>query len=157
MQSVAAFGAASKKKVEMRLHSKKVEKKAPPKSSKSSKFSLQSIQSTLIGKGKACIYSNSLHGSATASGEKFNKDGLTAAHLDLPLGSNVRVTSLETGKSVVVRINDRGPFSKKYVLDMSPLAAQKIGLTFTKGTMNVKIEQLTPKLVRNEGSMAHLR
>ncbi len=156
MQSVAAFGAASKKKVEMRLHSKKVEKNTPRKSSKSSKFSLQSIQSTLIGKGKACIYSNRLHGSATASGEKFNKDGLTAAHLNLPLGSNVRVTSLETGKSVVVRINDRGPFSKNYVLDMSPLAAQKIGLTFIKGTMNVKIEQLTPKLVKNESSMAHL-
>jgi rare lipoprotein A len=141
------FGASAKKKSNVVTSSKKAEKKPAHKTPKNhSKITKNehSVPPALFEKGKACIYSNSLHGSATASGEKFNKNALTAAHLKLPLGTNVRVTSMETGKSVVVRINDRGPFSQKYVLDMSPSAAQKIGLTMTKGTMNVKIEKVAP-------------
>jgi rare lipoprotein A len=141
------FGASTKKKSNVAVSSKKGEKNAPHKSPKNHSKIIKkepSGQTTLVGKGRACIYSNDLHGSTTASGERFNKNALTAAHLNLPLGTNVRVTSLETGKSVVVRINDRGPFSKKYVLDMSPSAAQKIGLTTTQGTMNVKIEKIAP-------------
>jgi rare lipoprotein A len=66
----------------------------------------------------------------------------------------VRVTSLESGKSVVVRINDRGPFSPKYKLDMSPAAAQKIGLNFTKGTMSVRIERLKKASQKSESLAA---
>ncbi|MFM2267922.1 MAG: hypothetical protein RL757_1363 [Bacteroidota bacterium] len=92
--------------------------------------------------GMACIYSLSLHGTKTANGERFDKNKLTAAHLRLPIGSHVRVTSLTNGKSVELRINDRGPFSKKYALDMSPAAAKQIGLDFRRGKMKVKIERI---------------
>ena len=92
--------------------------------------------------GMACIYSLRLHGTKTANGERFDKNKLTAAHLRLPNGSHVRVTSLLNGKSVVLRINDRGPFSKKYALDMSPAAAKQIGLDFRRGKMKVKIERI---------------
>ncbi len=92
--------------------------------------------------GVACIYSLSLHGTKTANGERFDKNKLTAAHLRLPIGSHVRVTSLTNGKFVELRINDRGPFSKKYALDMSPAAAKQIGLDFKRGKMKVKIERI---------------
>jgi rare lipoprotein A len=142
------FGASAKKKSNVTVSAKKATPKTAHKAPKSpSKITKKatSMLATLIGKGRACVYSHSLNGSETASGEKFNENALTAAHLTLPLGTNVRVTSMETGKSVIVRINDRGPFSPKYVLDMSLAAAQKIGLTHTKGTMNIKIEKVMPK------------
>jgi rare lipoprotein A len=65
----------------------------------------------------------------TANGERFNKHGLTAAHRKLPFGTKLRVTNLRTGKSVVVRVNDRGPFIKGRVIDLSLGAAKRIGLT----------------------------
>lgn len=152
---------SSKKKAHTHQTSKKVEKKATKKSKKKNHSVVskhthkhkhysekhtnkneETKQGQTIQSGRACIYSNSLHGSATAAGERFNKNALTAAHLHLPLGSRVRVISEETGKSVVVRINDRGPYTKKYILDMSPAAAQKIGLNFSKGTMAIKIQRL---------------
>ncbi|MEY4935019.1 MAG: hypothetical protein RIS64_1378 [Bacteroidota bacterium] len=140
------FGASAKKKSHVVVSSKKGTKKAASKVSKNHSNITEKETSfpttTLVEKGRACIYSDNLQGSTTASGERFNKNAMTAAHLKLPFGTHVRVTSIETGKSVVVRINDRGPFSQKYVLDMSPSAAQKIGLTLTKGTMNVKIEKI---------------
>jgi rare lipoprotein A len=141
------FGAASKKKSPVTASVKKMEQKSLHKTPKNQSNVIKNkpnLHATLVDKGRACVYSTSLNGSATASGERFSQNALTAAHLKLPLGTNVRVTSLETGKSVMVRINDRGPFSKKYVLDMSQSAAQKIGLTLSKGTMNVKIEKITP-------------
>ncbi len=69
------------------------------------------------------------HGSRTANGERFNPNGLTAAHRNLPFGTKVRVTNVKTGKSVVVRINDRGPFIKNRVIDLSLGAARLVGLT----------------------------
>ncbi len=63
----------------------------------------------------------------TANGEIANPEGLTAAHRTLPFGTRVRVTNLETGKTVVVRINDRGPFVKGRVIDLTPRAATEIG------------------------------
>ncbi len=68
------------------------------------------------------------HGTRTASGEKFKPMGLTAAHRTLPFGTKVRVTNMKTGKSVVVRINDRGPFIKGRVIDLSLGAAKVVGL-----------------------------
>lgn len=67
-------------------------------------------------------------GKMTASGERYNPHGLTAAHRSLPFGTKVKVTNLRTGKSVVVRINDRGPFIKGRVIDLSLGAAKMIGL-----------------------------
>jgi rare lipoprotein A len=92
--------------------------------------------------GYACIYSKGLCGGATASGEKLNCDKLTAAHKSIKLGSKVRVTNLDNSKSVVVRINDRGPYSKKLIIDLSPAAAKAIGLTYQKGITKVKIEKI---------------
>jgi rare lipoprotein A len=77
----------------------------------------------------------------TANGERFNKHGLTAAHRKLPFGTKVKVTNLRTGKSVIVRINDRGPFTKGRMIDLSLGAAKVIGLTRT-GVAKVKITVL---------------
>lgn len=81
------------------------------------------------------------HGKRTANGEKFNPHGLTAAHRTLPFGSRVLVTNLKNGKSVVVRINDRGPFSRGRVIDLSYGAAQVVGLT-QLGVAKVKVVPL---------------
>ena len=89
--------------------------------------------------GWACMYSNNLHGGQTASGERFDVKKLTAAHLKYPLGTEVEVTNINTGKSVVVRINDRGPYSKKFIIDLSPAAAKKIGFSQRQGITKVRI------------------
>jgi rare lipoprotein A len=67
-------------------------------------------------------------GSQTANGERYNPEGLTAAHRTLPFGTKVRVTSIKTGKSTIVRINDRGPFRSRRIIDVSAGAAKIIGI-----------------------------
>lgn len=81
-----------------------------------------------LGSGEASYYGNELAGNRTASGERFNPGALTAAHRTLPLGSKIRVTNIANGKSVIVRINDRGPFVKKRLIDVSYAAAQRISM-----------------------------
>ncbi len=76
--------------------------------------------------GDASYYGREAHGRATASGEKFNMNALTAAHRTLPFGTKVRVTNLANHKSVVVRINDRGPFVAGRIIDLSYAAAKRI-------------------------------
>ena len=78
--------------------------------------------------GIASWYGPGFHGRPTASGERFNTNALTAAHRTLPLGSRVLVTNRQTGRSVVVRINDRGPFVAGRVIDLSRAAARAIGI-----------------------------
>lgn len=78
-------------------------------------------------------------GHITANGEKFDPDKLSAAHKYLPLPIHVRVTNLETKKSIVVRVNDRGPFAHNRVIDLSAGAAKKLGF-YQKGTVRVSIE-----------------
>jgi rare lipoprotein A len=89
-------------------------------------------------KGIASYYSREFHGRKTASGERFNMRDLTAAHKTLPFNTRVKVINLENNKTVIVRINDRGPFKKGRVIDLSYKAAKKIGLIKT-GTANVKL------------------
>lgn len=84
--------------------------------------------------GYASFY---MSGKRTANGEKFNPMGLTAAHRTLPFGTRVEVTNLKTGKSVVVRINDRGPFIKGRIIDLSLGAARVVGLQHS-GVAKVK-------------------
>lgn len=91
--------------------------------------------------GEASYYGHELAGRPTASGEIFNPARLTAAHRTLPLGSRVRVTNPRTGASVVVRINDRGPFAKRRVIDLSLAAAREIGM-LRSGTARVELELL---------------
>lgn len=81
-----------------------------------------------IERGRASWYGEPFHGRRTASGEVFNMNELTAAHKTLPFGSRVRVRNVITGQDVVVRINDRGPFTPGRVIDLSRAAAQQIGL-----------------------------
>ncbi len=81
-----------------------------------------------IGNGMASYYGDELAGNRTASGERFDPDELTAAHRTLAFGSRVRVTNMANGKSVIVRINDRGPFSRGRVIDVSDAAAREIGM-----------------------------
>jgi rare lipoprotein A len=78
-------------------------------------------------------------GTKTASGETFNSAELTAAHPNLPFGTKLRVTNTTTGKSVVVRVNDRGPFVRGRVVDVSYSAAQALGMV-NSGTANVKLD-----------------
>lgn len=82
----------------------------------------------LIGAGGASYYADRFHGRRTASGEAFNKHALTAAHRTLPFGTRVQVTNPTNGRSVVVRINDRGPFHGGRVIDLSRSAAERIGI-----------------------------
>lgn len=95
-----------------------------------------------IVKGFASWYGPGFHGRRCANGERFNMHGLTAAHRTLPLGSMVKVTNAWTGKSAVVRINDRGPFIGGRVIDLSRGAAQAVGM-LSSGTAPVIVEVLT--------------
>ena len=83
---------------------------------------------TSLGSGVASYYGKRFHGRRTASGERFDMNGYTAAHRTLPFGSRVSVTNPRTGKSVVVRINDRGPFHGGRTIDLSRAAAEEIGI-----------------------------
>jgi rare lipoprotein A len=100
-----------------------------------------SSQSRPGGQGMASYYADRYHGRATASGETFDVNKLTAAHRTLAFGTRVRVTNLDNGKSVVVRINDRGPFVSGRVIDLSPAAARRIEMT-RSGVVPVKLEVL---------------
>ena len=94
-----------------------------------------------IGSGKASYYGSQHHGKLTASGERFNQGALTAAHRTLPFGTNVRVTNTRNGKSVVVRINDRGPFVRGRIIDLSKAAFERIGNT-RSGIIRVRLERV---------------
>ena len=89
--------------------------------------------------GSASYYADSLNGNSTASGEPYDKDALTAAHRTLAFDSMVKVTNLDNGKSVVVRINDRGPHAKNRIIDVSSAAAKQLGL-IDSGTAKVRLE-----------------
>jgi rare lipoprotein A len=78
--------------------------------------------------GDGSYYADSLDGNTTASGEPYDKNAMTAAHRELPLGTKVRVTYKRTGKSVVVTINDRGPHAKDRIIDVSGAAARQLGM-----------------------------
>ncbi len=102
----------------------------------------------------ASYYSKRFHGRKTASGERFDRFALTCAHRTLPFGTILKVTNPSTQKSVIVRVNDRGPFKKNRKLDLSYAAAREIGM-LRKGVMRVTMEILPPddslavKLVQN--------
>lgn len=99
-------------------------------------------QETYTQEGTASYYGRELHGRRTSSGERFSKHKLTAAHPTLAFGTMVKVTNLDNGKSVTVRINDRGPSTKKRIIDVSYAAAKKLGMVAT-GTAHVRIEALS--------------
>lgn len=95
--------------------------------------------------GQASWYGPRFHGRPTASGAVFDQRGLTAAHRRLPLGTRVTVTNLENGRSISVSINDRGPYARGRVLDLSKEAARRLGMV-TDGVVRVRIEATRQQL-----------
>lgn len=91
--------------------------------------------------GKASYYGSRHQGKRTASGERFNQNDLTAAHRTLPFGTRVRVTNLRNDRTVVVRINDRGPYSRTRIIDLSRKAAETLGM-LRSGVAPVRVESL---------------
>ena len=91
--------------------------------------------------GAASYYADRFHGRQTASGERYDRNAYTAAHRRLPFGTKVQVTRLDTGSSVEVRINDRGPFVKGRVIDLSYAAAKRLGM-LRKGVVKVRVVSL---------------
>jgi rare lipoprotein A len=110
--------------------------------------------------GTASWYGEELRGSRTANGEAFNPDGFTAAHRTLPMPSYVEVTSTETGRSILVRINDRGPFHSNRIIDLSLGAARQLGIT-GRGAPEVRLRRVEPserdKLALRSGQPVMLR
>jgi rare lipoprotein A len=88
--------------------------------------------------GYASYYHDKFHGRRTANGEIYDKTALTAAHLKLPMGTRVKVTRLDNGREIVVRINDRGPYSN-YMIDLSRAAAAELGLVGIKRKVSVEV------------------
>jgi len=99
--------------------------------------------------GEASWYGPGLNGNPTANGEVFDMEEFTAAHLKLPFDTRVRVTNLDNGKSVVVRINDRGPYAKDRIIDLSKAAAREIDMLET-GTAMVRIETLEKEEAKSD-------
>lgn len=91
--------------------------------------------------GSASYYGSRHHGNRTASGERFDQHGLTAAHRQLPFGTRVRVTNLNNDKAVIVRINDRGPHTRGRLIDLSREAAEQLGM-LRSGTAPVRVQSL---------------
>jgi len=100
------------------------------------------IRSTI--QGIASWYGPGFHGKRSANGERYNQNAMTAAHRSLPFGTQVQVTNLNNNRSVIVRINDRGPFIRGRVIDLSAAAARTIGITQT-GVAPVRIDVLDPQ------------
>ena len=93
--------------------------------------------------GLASWYGSAFHGRLTANGEVYDVNGLTAAHPTLPLPSYVRVTNLENGRSMTVRVNDRGPFAHDRIIDVSERVADMLGFR-QEGTARVKVQYIGP-------------
>lgn len=112
-------------------------------------FFLDSFAQIAIKKeGNASYYGAQFHGKPTANGEIFNMNNLTAAHPRLPFNSLVKVTNTHNNKSVVVRINDRGPFAKNRIIDLSKAAAEKLQM-IERGTALVTLEVIKPYSIQS--------
>ncbi len=103
--------------------------------------------------GNASWYGAKFQGRKTSNGEKFNKNKLTAAHRELPFNTKVLVTNLQNNKSVIVRINDRGPFKSTRIIDLSEEAAEKLDLK-KQGIAYVKVQVVTPAIKNQESAIS---
>jgi len=107
-----------------------------------------------VEEGYASWYGPKFHGSRTASGERFNMYEMTAAHRTLPFGTYVKVTRLDTGQWVIVRINDRGPFVRGRIIDLSKKAAEKLGIV-RDGLARVRVEVVQPATIGSYAGNEH--
>jgi rare lipoprotein A len=97
--------------------------------------------------GRASWYGRKFHGNPTSNGERYDMYAMTAAHPTLPIPSYVRVTRVSTGKTVVLRVNDRGPFLRGRVIDLSYVAAYQLGV-LAPGSAEVIVERIMPEEIR---------
>jgi rare lipoprotein A len=107
--------------------------------------------SSILASGMASYYGDAHAGNRTASGERFNPDEMTAAHRSLPFGTKLRVTDPSTGRSVIVRVNDRGPFHKSRILDLSEAAARELGIV-RRGRAVVQIALADAEMAASDGN-----
>jgi rare lipoprotein A len=129
--------------------------RAPLKSRAAHRWASPRVTSRPTQVGKASWYGPGHQGKKTASGQRFDQQQLTAAHRTLPLGTRAKVTNLETGQAVQVKINDRGPHARGRIIDLSRAAAQRIGLK-KDGTARVRVEA-SPLSPRSQTAMASHR
>lgn len=115
------------------------------------RYSVMPSAQGYVEEGLASFYGNKFHGYATSSGEPYDMYAMTAAHKQLPLPSYARVTNLDNGRSVVVRVNDRGPFHDGRILDLSYAAAWRLGIA-AKGTGHVRVEGIDPLALSSSSS-----
>ncbi|WP_211474634.1 septal ring lytic transglycosylase RlpA family protein [Collimonas humicola] len=109
----------------------------------------------LVQRGTASWYGGKLHGRKSASGERFNMHAMTAAHPSLPLDSWVLVRNVGNGKMAILKVNDRGPFHSKRILDVSYSAAKQLGFA-GKGTARVEVRPLSPsEMTLTKAQIAH--
>ena len=97
-------------------------------------------------KGKASYYSDKLHGRRMANGQPYHRDSMTCAHLKFPFGTMLKVRNPINGRTVIVRVTDRGPYSKRYIIDLSRAAAKKLGI-ISAGFCQVEITPFHPEVV----------
>ena len=112
------------------------------------RYTVMNSSSAYKEKGVASWYGKKFHGRDTSSGERYDMYAMTAAHKTLPLPTNVRVTNLENGKSVILRVNDRGPFVKNRLIDLSYAAAQELDVV-ANGTAVVEVVALNSSYNKN--------
>jgi rare lipoprotein A len=125
-------------------HRLPVEGRIPPsEKSVAKKERIEERETRFVQYGIASWYGKDFHGKPTSSGEIYDMYQLTCAHNTLPLGTLVMVTNMENGESIELKVNDRGPFVKNRIVDVSYAAAQIIGM-YAKGTAYVKVEALAP-------------
>ena len=122
------------------------QEREPPRTAKNSSLHKQASEKQ-IAIGRAAFYE---HSGRTASGEKYNPDGLTAAHKSLALGTRLRVVNLRNRRSIIVQVTDRSPRQMKFVIDLSRGSAKAIGITKRAGTALVAIYRLNGSDVNNE-------
>jgi rare lipoprotein A len=135
---------AQQRKATHRSSKTVVKKKKTTSEKDKSVTETSSTVSTMATSGVASYYHNRFNGHKTASGEVFSNNKLTAAHRTYPFGTYLKVTNVANGKSVVVKVNDRGPFTKGKELDLSRKAFMDITDNPNKGNLQVNIEVVTP-------------
>jgi len=120
-----------------------IDRRMPPPEKQEVKKESVKRETYEVQHGVASWYGGEFHGRPTSSGEIYDMYQLTCAHNTLPLGTVVMVTNLENGRSLELKVNDRGPFAKERILDVSYAAAQMLGM-WEKGTAPVKVEVISP-------------
>ena len=117
------------------------------------------VEAQKVLRGKASYYSDRLHGNLMSNGQRYHRDSLTCAHRKFPFGTKIRVKNVSNGKEVIVTVTDRGPYSKRYILDLSRAAASQLGILragFCQCEITPLDENLPPSLFPLENEAEEL-